>query len=84
METDRSSDVLLVAAAINCLGALVKSRAAIANKIINAILMFNPLKYATSPITTKSKIVIRSLERTIRALLINTLKRLASSSCVYH
>lgn len=72
------SDILLITATINATGALVKSRATIATRIINSILMFNPLKHATSPLTTKSRIIIRSIERTIRALFVSILKRYGS------
>ena len=50
---------------------LIRSRSAIANKIITAILNFNPLKLANSPMTLRSKVIARSLERTTRALLKN-------------
>jgi symplekin len=50
---------------------LIRSRTSIANKIITAILGFNPLKLANSPMTLRSKVIARSLERTTRALLKN-------------
>ena len=50
---------------------LIRSRPAIANKIISAILNFNPLKLANSPMTPRSKVIAKSLERTTRALLKN-------------
>jgi symplekin len=75
--------VLLVTAVINSLGGLIKSRASISAKILNTVLSFNPLEYATQPLTTKSTLMIRSLERTIRALFFNTQRRfMASLSCL--
>ncbi len=50
---------------------LIRSRSAVANKIVTAILNFNPLKLANSPMTLRSKVIARSLERTTRALLKN-------------
>jgi len=71
----RNSDALLVTATLNSLGSLVRSRATIANKIINTVLNFNPFKLANSPMTPTSKVQIRSMERTTRALLHNFLKK---------
>ncbi|KAF2277461.1 uncharacterized protein EI97DRAFT_292454 [Westerdykella ornata] len=74
------SDALLVTATLNTLGALIQRRPVIANKILNSVLNFNPLKLANSPMTPKNKVLIRSLERTTRALLVNVLKRNPESS----
>lgn len=68
------SDPILVDATLNCMSILIRSRPAIANKIISAILSFNPLKLANSPMTPRSKVIARSLERTTRALLKNVNK----------
>jgi symplekin len=73
---DETSDALLITATINALGALIKSRVAIANKIINTILSYNPLVLAgDGSISTKHKILIRSVERTIKALFFNIMRR---------
>ncbi len=69
--TNSQSDPILVDATLNCIAILIRSRPAIANKIISAILSFNPLKLANSPMTLRTKVVGRSLERTTRALLKN-------------
>ncbi len=70
------SDILLVLATLNSLGALIKNRPSIEVKIINTVLLFNPFKvFGRPPVTTKTKIMLRSIERTIRALLFNVLKR---------
>lgn len=68
---DAQSDPILVDATLNCMSILIRSRQAIANKIITAILNYNPLKLANSPMTLRSKVIARSLERTTRALLKN-------------
>jgi symplekin len=75
----RFSDVLLVTATLNSLGVLIQRRPSIANKILNSVLNFNPLKLANSPMTSKTKVLLRSLERTTRALLVNVMKRYCTS-----
>ena len=69
------SDAVLVDATLNCLSVLVRTRPAVANKIISAILNFNPLKQANSPMTPRMRVMIKSMERTTRALLINVNKQ---------
>lgn len=68
-------DAVLVNATVNCLGTLLRTRQSIANKIISAILNFNPMKQANSPMTPKARVQIKSMERTTRALLMNVLRR---------
>jgi symplekin len=65
------SDPILIDATLNCMAILIRSRPAVANKIISAILGFNPLKLANSPMTPRLKVIAKSLERTTRALLKN-------------
>lgn len=69
------SDAVLVTATLNCLGPLIRSRQTIVNKILSVILSYNPLKKANSPITPISKVQIKALERTTRALLLNFVRR---------
>ncbi|RJE21412.1 hypothetical protein PHISCL_06243 [Aspergillus sclerotialis] len=70
-----SSDALLVNATLNCLPGLVRSRQSIANKIINAILNFNPAQQAQGPITPATRVKVKSMERTARALMLNIMKK---------
>ncbi|KAL8730259.1 MAG: hypothetical protein Q9181_004726 [Wetmoreana brouardii] len=70
-----TSDAILVNATLNCLGTLIRTRPNAANKIINAILNFNPLRQANSPMTPRTKVQIRSMERTTRTVLMNVLRR---------
>lgn len=70
-----SSDALLVTATLNTLGGLTRTRATIAHKIISTVLNFNPLKLANSPMTPKTRVMVKSMERTTRALLMNVNKR---------
>jgi len=74
------SDAVLVNATLNCLGILIRTRQSIANKILSAILNFNPLKQANSPMTPKLKVMIKSMERTTKVLLININKRFVFAS----
>jgi symplekin len=65
------SDPILIDATMNCMAVLIRSRPAVANKIISAILNFNPLKQANSPMTPRLRVIVKSMERTTRALLKN-------------
>ncbi|KAJ9668968.1 hypothetical protein H2201_000794 [Coniosporium apollinis] len=71
----RQIDALLITATLNSLGSLTRARASIATKIISTVLNFNPLRLVKPPITTKIKLVVRSIERTTRALLQNFAKK---------
>ncbi len=73
--TDRNSDAVLVDATLNSLSILIRARPHIANKILNVILNFNPLKQANSPMTPKIRVMVKSMEKTTRALLVHILKR---------
>lgn len=42
---------------------------------MNAILNFNPLKLANSPMTPKTRVLVKSMEKTTRMLLIHLSKR---------
>lgn len=69
------SDAILVNATLNCLAVLIRTRQSIANKIIDTILNFNPLKQANSHMTPTLRVSLKSMERTTRAVLVNVLKR---------
>ncbi|KAF1840602.1 uncharacterized protein K460DRAFT_371808 [Cucurbitaria berberidis CBS 394.84] len=69
------SDGLLVTGTLNSLGMLIHRRPVAANKILNSVLNFNPLKLANSPMSPKNKVIMKSIERTTRALLMNIMKR---------
>lgn len=70
-----TSDALIVDATLNCLSILIRTRPATSNRILNALLNFNPLKLANSPLTPKTRVMIRSMEKTSRLLLIHLTKR---------
>ncbi|KAL1897887.1 hypothetical protein Sste5346_003739 [Sporothrix stenoceras] len=73
---DNSSDALIVDATLNTLSILVRTRPTTVNRTINAILNFNPLKLATtSSITPRIRVMVKSMEKTTRMLLIHLMKR---------
>ncbi|KAK3695454.1 hypothetical protein B0T22DRAFT_107294 [Podospora appendiculata] len=72
---DNSSDALLVDATLNTLSVLVRTRPGTSSRIMNAVLNFNPLKLANSPMTPRNKVLIKSMEKTTRMLLIHLLRR---------
>jgi symplekin len=69
------SDPLLVNATLNCLPALVRSRQNVANKIINTILNFNPAQRLNGPMDAATRVKVKSMERTARALVVNIMKK---------
>ncbi|KUJ11120.1 uncharacterized protein LY89DRAFT_654818 [Mollisia scopiformis] len=69
------SDAVLVDATLNSLSILIRARPHIANRILNVILNFNPLKQANSPMTPKLRVMVKSMEKTTRSLLVHILKR---------
>ncbi|KAI1077081.1 hypothetical protein F5B20DRAFT_572410 [Whalleya microplaca] len=72
---ENSSDVLIVDATLNTLSILVRMRPATSNRILNTIFNFNPLKLANSPLTPKNKVILRSIEKTTRMLLMHLSRR---------
>ncbi|RDA84656.1 hypothetical protein CP532_5710 [Ophiocordyceps camponoti-leonardi (nom. inval.)] len=70
-----SSDALIVDATLNCLSILVRTRPATSGRIVSALLSFNPLQAATSPMTAKTRVMIKSMEKTVRLLLMHLSKR---------
>ncbi|KAI1206454.1 uncharacterized protein F4807DRAFT_439250 [Annulohypoxylon truncatum] len=72
---DNSSDALVVDATLNTLSVLVRNRPATSNRILNTVLNFNPLKLANSPMTPKTKVLVKSMEKTTRMLLMHLSRR---------
>ncbi|OAA32727.1 mRNA cleavage and polyadenylation specificity factor complex subunit [Moelleriella libera RCEF 2490] len=69
-----STDALLVDATLNCLSILVRTRPGTSGRILNALLSFNPLQLANSPLTPRSRVMIKSMEKTARLLLLHLTK----------
>lgn len=53
----------------------MRTRPGTSNRILNALLNFNPLKLANSPMTPKAKVMVKSMEKTTRLLLIHLSRR---------
>ncbi|KAH6638005.1 hypothetical protein C7974DRAFT_422942 [Boeremia exigua] len=69
------SDGLLVTATLNTLGVLMHRRPIAVNKILTSIFNFNPFKLASAPLTPRNKVIMKSIERTTRSLMMNIMKR---------
>lgn len=65
---------------LNCLSILIRSRPSTSNRILNAVMSFNPLKLANSPMTPRTRVLVKSMEKTTRMLLIHLIKRYAVPS----
>ncbi|KFY18673.1 hypothetical protein V493_08428 [Pseudogymnoascus sp. VKM F-4281 (FW-2241)] len=72
---ENPTDAVLIDATLNSLSILIRARPTIANKILHAILNFNPLKLANSPMTPKLRVMAKSMEKTTRILLMHVHKR---------
>ncbi|KAJ9628275.1 hypothetical protein H2204_009392 [Knufia peltigerae] len=66
---ENSMDPIVIDATLNCLAVLIRTRPPISTKIVSAILNFNPVKQVNSPMTPRIMVIVRSMERTTRALL---------------
>ena len=69
------SDALIVDATLNSLSVLIRTRPNTSARIINALLTFNPLKIANSPMTPRTRVMVKSMEKTTRMLMIHLSKR---------
>ena len=78
------SDALFVTATLNTVGVLLRSRPSSANRILNAVLTFNPFRGVNGPVNARSRVTIKSMERTVRAFLINLNKRYAMLRFVFY
>ncbi|KAL2113494.1 hypothetical protein VUR80DRAFT_3656 [Thermomyces stellatus] len=72
---DNSGDALVVDATLNCLSILVRTRPSTSNRVLNTVLNFNPMKLASSSMTPKERVQIKSMEKTARMFLIHLVKR---------
>ncbi|KAI9709354.1 MAG: hypothetical protein M1820_003474 [Bogoriella megaspora] len=71
---DGDSNALLVDATLNSFGVLVRTRPSIATKIVSTVLNFNPFRHANTSISPRTKVEMRSMERTARAFMTSILK----------
>ncbi|KAI3332181.1 hypothetical protein HD806DRAFT_185333 [Xylariaceae sp. AK1471] len=73
---DDSSDPLIVDATLNTLSILVRQRPKTSGRIISTLFNFNPLRLATtSPLSPKTKVLVKSMEKTTRMLLTHLYRR---------
>ncbi|KAI2635127.1 hypothetical protein GGS21DRAFT_490342 [Xylaria nigripes] len=73
---DESSDPLLVDATLNTLSILVRQRPKTSNRIVSTLFNFNPLKLAANAsLTPKTKVLVKSMEKTTRMLLTHLYRR---------
>ncbi|KAI0428108.1 mRNA cleavage and polyadenylation specificity factor complex subunit [Xylaria sp. FL1042] len=73
---DETSDPLLVDATLNTLSILIRQRPKTSSRIISTLFSFNPLKLATTaPLTPKTKVLVKSMEKTTRMLLTHLYRR---------
>ena len=78
---DNSNDAIIVDATLNTLSILVRTRPSTVSRIINAILNFDPLRLAaTGNLTPRTRVIVKSMEKTTRMLLIHLTKRDPHSS----
>ncbi|KAI0537974.1 mRNA cleavage and polyadenylation specificity factor complex subunit [Xylaria digitata] len=73
---DDTSDPLLVDATLNTLSILVRQRPKTSSRIISTLFNFNPLRLATTTtLTPKTKVLVKSMEKTTRMLLTHLYRR---------
>ncbi|KAI0402044.1 mRNA cleavage and polyadenylation specificity factor complex subunit [Xylaria palmicola] len=73
---NENSDPLLVDATLNTLSILVRQRPKTSSRIISTLFNFNPLRLASAgPLTPKTKVLVKSMEKTTRMLLTHLYRR---------
>ncbi|KAI1342429.1 mRNA cleavage and polyadenylation specificity factor complex subunit [Xylariaceae sp. FL0016] len=72
---DNKSDVLIIDATLNTLSILIRARPATSPRILNVLLNFNPLRMAKLPMSPKTKVIVKSIEKTTRMLLVHLSRR---------
>ncbi|KAI5294452.1 hypothetical protein KEM52_003999 [Ascosphaera acerosa] len=75
---ENSSDSYLVNATLNGFAGLMRNRQSVANKVLDALICYNPIAAAMkagAPLTPAVKVSVTSIERTVRALLLYFIKR---------
>ncbi|KAF8242187.1 hypothetical protein K440DRAFT_591226 [Wilcoxina mikolae CBS 423.85] len=71
---EKRSEPILIAATLNNLAPLVKTRPPLAQKVIAAVLAFNPFAEIPPSISIHDRLMIISIEKTVRALLLNIVR----------
>lgn len=60
---------------LNTLSILIRGRPSTSNRIVSAVMNFNPFKLANTPLTQRARVLIKSMEKTTRLLLMHLVKR---------
>ncbi|KAF8544419.1 hypothetical protein BDD12DRAFT_815871 [Trichophaea hybrida] len=71
---EKRSEPILIVATLNNLAPLVKTRPPLAQKVIAAVLAFNPFAEIPPSISVHDRLVIISFEKAVRALLMNIVR----------
>jgi symplekin len=72
--TNDDSEPTLITATLNNLAPLVKTRPPLAQKVVAAVLAFNPFAGAPRLISIHDRLMIISIEKTVRVLLMNVMR----------
>lgn len=70
-----SSDALLVDAVLNSLCILIRTRPGTSSRIVTALLNFNPAQLASTSSSPRTRVMVRSMEKTTRILLTHLVRR---------
>lgn len=68
------SDPVLVTATLNNLGTIMKTRPPLVSTILNSLFNYNPFAAANRGVTTKSRLMMQSVDKTMQLLLVNFLR----------
>jgi len=69
------SDPHVVDATINCLSVIARTRPNTTTRIVNVVIGFDPFRQASPTMTARTRVVVKSLEKTARMFLIHLSKR---------
>ena len=69
-----NSDPTLITATLNNLAQIIKSRPPLAPKVIGAVIAFNPFVKLPRAVTIHDKLMVLSVEKTTRVLLMNIMR----------
>lgn len=71
---DNPEDALVITATLNAMAPLVQKRPSIMTKIIPAVLSFDPLRLSSRPMSSKDKVLVRSMTRTTMSFLLSNFR----------
>ncbi|KAI5789153.1 hypothetical protein EDC01DRAFT_717765 [Geopyxis carbonaria] len=71
---ENQSEPALITATINNLGPIIKTRPPLVAKVLNSVMSFNPFNGITRPITVQNRLLMISMEKTIRSLCLHIMR----------